>query len=63
LLHENAWEDLFLDGCAVRNQERRPLRIMKRNGAELMRRGVTVADAWEMDETEWEDFREAYGGS
>jgi hypothetical protein len=45
------------------NQERRRLRIMKRNGAKLMRRGMMAADAWEMDETEWEDFREASGGS
>jgi hypothetical protein len=55
--------DLFLDGCAMWNQERRRLRIMKRNGAKLMRRGMMAADAWEMDETEWEDFREASGGS
>jgi hypothetical protein len=32
---------------------------MKRNGTELMSRGLTVADAWEMDETESKDFREA----
>jgi hypothetical protein len=36
----------------VWNQERWRLRIMKRNGAELMRRGVMVTDAWEMDETD-----------
>jgi hypothetical protein len=36
---------------------------MKRNGAELMSRRLTAAGAWEMDETEWENFREASGGS
>ncbi len=36
---------------------------MKKDGAELMSRGLTAVDAWEMDETEWEDFRKASGGS
>jgi hypothetical protein len=55
--------DLFLDGCAMWNQERWRLRIMKRDGAEMMSRGLTAAGAWEMDETEWENFRKASGGS
>jgi hypothetical protein len=44
--------DLFLDGCVVWDQERQRLRIMKRDGAELMNKGLTVASAWEMDKTE-----------
>jgi hypothetical protein len=36
---------------------------MKKDGAKLMSKELTAVDVWEMDETKWEDFREASGAS